>query len=55
MTYSKYSIQLKKTDRMSSNVESSQTSVMTFNRLKQSVLYLVIEYSEEPEVADTQI
>jgi hypothetical protein len=46
---------IEKTDRMSSNVQSSQTSVTTFNRLKQSVLYLVIKYSEKPEVADTEI
>jgi hypothetical protein len=55
MTHLKRPIQLKKTDWMSSNVESSQISVTAFNRLKQSVLYLVLEHSEDPEVADAQI
>jgi hypothetical protein len=55
MTHSKRSIQLKKTDWISSNVESSQISVTDFNRLKQSVLYLVLEHAEEPEIADAQI
>jgi hypothetical protein len=40
---------------MSSNVESSQVGVMTFNRVKRSVLYLVLEYSKESEIVDTQI
>jgi hypothetical protein len=41
---------IEKADRM-----SSQISITAFNHLKRSILYLVFEHSEEPEVADAQI
>jgi hypothetical protein len=37
---------------MFSNVGSSQISVTALNRLKWSILYLVLEHSEELEIAE---